>query len=162
MATSYQHAFELHGKENIPEHGILIVPNRLGFDELLHLEKFFSERNVVFMIEKNMVYDPLLHAHLDKDDVSAMEFTCDEDSAAAFKKELHTCLAAGDATRKISILEAPRPNRKIGFQGIPVISSRGSGFQGEGFCKGNCEGLENRFSRALLFDLDRFQRIRFL
>ncbi|MDF1752577.1 MAG: AMP-binding protein [Verrucomicrobiales bacterium] len=128
MAKANQHNFELHGKENIPEHGILIVPNRLGFDELLHLEKFFSDRKVVFLIEKGMAYDPLLHAHLEKADVSALEFACDDESAASFKKELHRCLAADEMVVFVPGQSRTRPGQTIAIPSriLKFVTSTGA------------------------------------
>jgi 1-acyl-sn-glycerol-3-phosphate acyltransferase len=76
---------ELHGVENIPEGGILVIANRLSFEDLLHLEKQLSGRNLVYLIERGLDYDPLMQAHLNKDDVEALEFSSDEASANVFK-----------------------------------------------------------------------------
>jgi acyl-[acyl-carrier-protein]-phospholipid O-acyltransferase / long-chain-fatty-acid--[acyl-carrier-protein] ligase len=108
-----EHAFELHGKENIPDHGILIIPNRLGFQALLHLDKFFSNRQVVYLIERGQGHDPLLRAHLDKEDVAAVEFTCSEEGSGAFKKELHLCLAADKLVVFVPGLSRCRPGQTI-------------------------------------------------
>ncbi len=113
MARLKEHAFELHGKDNIPGHGTLIIPNRLGFQVLLHLDKFFSNRQIVYLIERGMVYDPLLRAHLEKDDVSALEFTCSEEGNAAFKKELHLCLAADKLVVFVPGLSRCRPGQTV-------------------------------------------------
>ncbi|MDF1823402.1 MAG: AMP-binding protein [Verrucomicrobiales bacterium] len=86
---------ELHGVENIPDDGVLVVTNRLSFEDLLHLEKLLEGRKLVYLIERGLDYDPLLQAHLDKVDVEAMEFSSDEASRDIFKKELHQCLADG-------------------------------------------------------------------
>ena len=91
------HSFELHGKGNIPEHGILIIPNRLGFDDLLHLEKILEGRRLIYLIEHGMEYNPLIHAHFDKDDVEALEFTCEEKSLEPLKGELQKCFSDDDS-----------------------------------------------------------------
>lgn len=86
---------ELHGEENIPDDGILVITNRLSFEDLLHLEKLLEGRKLVYLIERGLDYDPLLQAHLDKDDVAGLEFSSDDASRDIFKKELHQCLADG-------------------------------------------------------------------
>lgn len=86
---------ELHGEENIPDDGVLVITNRLSFEDLLHLEKLLEGRQLVYLIERGLDYDPLLQAHLDKDDVAALEFSSDEASRDIFKKELHQCLSDG-------------------------------------------------------------------
>lgn len=87
---------ELHGEGSIPEEGILLIANRMSFEVLLHLEKQLEGRKVVYLIERGLDYDPLLQAHLDKDDVDALEFSSGESSREVFKKELHQCIANGD------------------------------------------------------------------
>lgn len=92
MARSSQ-KLELHGEENIPDAGVLILANRLSFGDLLHLEKLLEGRNILYLIERDLDYSPLLRAHLDKVDVQALEFSCDESTRDAFKKELHQSIA---------------------------------------------------------------------
>ena len=69
---------ELHGEGQIPDDGILVITNRLSFEDLLHLEKLLEWRRLVYLIERGLDYDPLLQAHLDKADVEALEFSSDE------------------------------------------------------------------------------------
>ena len=40
---------ELHGEENIPKSGVLMIPNQLRFDDLLQLERLLEDRNVVYL-----------------------------------------------------------------------------------------------------------------
>lgn len=91
----HSNKLELHGEENIPEGGVLLIANRLSFEDLLHLEKRLEGRKLVYLIERGLDYDPLLHAHLEKDDTSAIEFECKEESREAFKKEVHQNIADG-------------------------------------------------------------------
>ncbi|MDF1813924.1 MAG: AMP-binding protein [Verrucomicrobiales bacterium] len=128
MSIPNQHELEVHGKEYVPDHGILIVPNRLGFDELLHLEKYFTGRKIVFLIEKGMVYDPLLHAHLEKDDVFAMEFSAEDDTEGTFKKELHKCLTADELVVFVPGLARYRPGHVIAIPSrvLKFVTSTGA------------------------------------
>jgi len=93
--ASHRDKLELHGESNISSGGTLIIPSRLAFQDLLHLEKRLSGRKLVFLIDRNLYYDPLLQAHLEKEDTHAVEFSSDEPSKAVFKKELHRYLSEG-------------------------------------------------------------------
>tara|TARA_R110000850_G_scaffold136245_7_gene257377 strand:+ start:1301 stop:3454 length:2154 start_codon:yes stop_codon:yes gene_type:complete len=93
--ASHSNKLELHGEERIPDSGILVIANRLSFEDLLHLEKQLSGRKLVYLIERDLDYDPLLQAHLDMPNVEAMEFSSDEASRDVFKKELHQSIADG-------------------------------------------------------------------
>ena len=84
---------ELHGEENIPDGGVLILPNRLPFGDLLNLEKLLEGRSILYLIERDLDYNPMLQAHLDKPDVHALEFSCDESTRDVFKRELHKSIA---------------------------------------------------------------------
>ena len=57
------------------------------------MEKLLEGRNILYLIERDLEYNPLLRAHLDKVDVHALEFSCDESTRDAFKKELHRSIA---------------------------------------------------------------------
>ena len=84
---------ELLGEDHIPSTGVLVIANRLSFEDLLHVEKQFSGRKLVYLTESSFEYDPVLRVHLDKPDVKAMEFSSDEKSSDAFKRELHDSLS---------------------------------------------------------------------
>lgn len=92
---SQRNPLELHGEANIPAGGILLIPNRLAFQDLLHLEKQLAGRKLVFLIDRCLDYDPLLQAHLEKEDTHGIEFSSEESLLAAFKTELHEALAEG-------------------------------------------------------------------
>jgi len=83
-----QSRLELHGEENIPRTGVLIVANRLSFEDVLHIEKLIAPRRIVFLIERGLQYDPLLQAHLEKADTEAVEFECAEGTRDAFRREI--------------------------------------------------------------------------
>tara|TARA_R110002096_G_scaffold84777_2_gene195521 strand:+ start:296 stop:2446 length:2151 start_codon:yes stop_codon:yes gene_type:complete len=93
--ASHNNKLELHGEGHIPDGGILVIANRLSFEDLLYLERELSGRKLVYLIERGLDYDPLMQAHLDKADVAAMEFSSGDASRDLFKKELHQCLADG-------------------------------------------------------------------
>ncbi len=81
--ASANSTFETHGEENIPAHGCLVVPNRLEYRDLRYLEKFFKDRKLVFLMEKDMSYDALLHNFLiESTDTESMEFSASEQQMA--------------------------------------------------------------------------------
>ncbi len=90
MATSSKSHLELIGDEHVPASGgMLVLPNHLDFQDLLHLEKQFGDRRLVFLIERGFEYDALLQAHLEKEDVEAIEFAAEESLLDTFKKQVH-------------------------------------------------------------------------
>ncbi|MCB1093412.1 MAG: 2-acyl-glycerophospho-ethanolamine acyltransferase, partial [Verrucomicrobiae bacterium] len=96
MPSSSSSRLELIGDEHIPASGgMLIIPNRLHFEDLLHLEKRFQGRSLIYLIERGMDYDPLLQAHLEKEDVEAIEFACEDSMLDAFKRQVHHSVEDG-------------------------------------------------------------------
>lgn len=110
---SQRNPLELHGEANIPAGGVLVVPNRLAFQDLLHLEKRFDGRKLVYLIDSSLDYDPLLQAHLEKEDTHAVEFSSDEASKAVFKKELHQYLAEGSVVLFVPGIAHTRPGQML-------------------------------------------------
>lgn len=111
---SLRDKLELHGESKIPDSGILIIANRLSFEDLLHLEKKIGDRELVYLIERGLDYDPLLQAHLEKDDTYALEFSSDEGTKAAFKKELHQYISDGKVVIFIPGVAHTRSGQVIG------------------------------------------------
>jgi len=131
MSSPNDDKLELHGEANIPQTGVLMIANRLSFDALLHLETRLAGRRVVYLVERGVDYDPQLQAHLDKEDVEALEFSADEASKDFFKSELHPCLSDGGVavfvpgkahTRKGQVIAVPSPVlRFLSGAGAPVL-----------------------------------------
>lgn len=104
---------EIHGASFIPQSGVLVVPNRLSFAALLHLEELIKPRRIVYLIEKALDYDPLLQAHLDKDSVEALEFCVSVTEVESFKRALHGHLAAGSLVVFIPGVARLRPGQAV-------------------------------------------------
>ncbi len=124
--------FELHGKENIPEKGALVIPSRLAFDDLSHLEKLFEGRRLIFLFEANMTHDTLIRAHLEKEGVEAWEMAVEEPASEALREKLRSCLSAEPAlivyvpgitkTRNGQIITIPRNHlARLVDLGLPVL-----------------------------------------
>ena len=81
-------------KERIPEHGVLVVPGRLDFDQLLEIESIFSKRRITWLIEESAHHDAAIRAHLEKSNSGAM-FSIADAAPEAAGKELKTYLDSG-------------------------------------------------------------------
>ncbi|MEM9281818.1 MAG: AMP-binding protein [Verrucomicrobiota bacterium] len=93
--ASKRNSLELHGEGRVPEKGVLLIPNRLSFEALLHLEKQLEGRDLVYLVEKGVEHDPLMDSHMNQDGTEVMRFSPDESAEEAFKKDLHQFLAEG-------------------------------------------------------------------
>ncbi len=81
-------------KERVPAHGVLVVPGRLDFDQLLEIESIFSKRRITWLIEESAHHDPAIRAHLEKSNSGAM-FSITDTAPEAAGKELKTYLDNG-------------------------------------------------------------------
>jgi len=126
--ASHRDKLELHGQESIPNSGVLIIANRLSFEDLLHLEQLLFGRSLVYLIERGLDYDPLMQAHLEKDDVQASEFSSDDASKSVFKKELHQFLVDGSVVVFIPGITHTGPGQVIGVpsQILKFLTSAGA------------------------------------
>ncbi len=84
------------GKEYLPEGGLLLIPNRLGMEDLILLENQLTGRNVAYLVKSGCQYSAAINAFLQKDEVQGLEFTCGDEHLEAFKREIQTCVAKGD------------------------------------------------------------------
>lgn len=79
----------MYGRDELPEAGVLLIPNRLSFRDMLMLERELGGSKIVYLIDRDSEYDDLLRAHLDKEGVEAIEFVCEDEHLDALKKEIH-------------------------------------------------------------------------
>ena len=79
---------EVHGKSNIPESGILVIPNQFAFRDLSHFEDLFAGRKIVYLIDHEMDYSSEFRKKLEAADAEAFEFSRDPSTTEAFKKQL--------------------------------------------------------------------------
>lgn len=70
-------------KERLPASGVLVIPGRLNFEQLLQLEKLFEGRVITWLVEESSHFDPLLRSHLEKSKSGAMYSAHDAAPAAA-------------------------------------------------------------------------------
>ncbi len=76
-------AVKILNQDRIPSTGCLVVPGRVEFHELLHLEQLFSGRTITWLIEEDSTLDPPLAAFLEKSGSGAVFSDDDADPAAA-------------------------------------------------------------------------------
>lgn len=81
-------------QERIPQHGVLVMPGRLDFDQLIELENIFSKRRIMWLIEENSHHDPTIRAHLEKSDSGAM-FSIADTAPEAVGNQLKSFLNDG-------------------------------------------------------------------
>jgi acyl-[acyl-carrier-protein]-phospholipid O-acyltransferase/long-chain-fatty-acid--[acyl-carrier-protein] ligase len=70
-------------KQRIPESGVLIIPGRLGFEQLLHLEKLLAGRQITWLVEEDSQHDTALRSYLEKSGSGAMFSAADAAPEAA-------------------------------------------------------------------------------
>ncbi len=93
-ATATHHA-TINGLENVPSVGVLIIPSRLGFSDLINLEKMLPGRELVYLIEHDAQFSAELKKHLHSDGVHALEIPPGPAKADALHREIQGAAAAG-------------------------------------------------------------------
>jgi acyl-[acyl-carrier-protein]-phospholipid O-acyltransferase/long-chain-fatty-acid--[acyl-carrier-protein] ligase len=81
-------------KDRIPAAGVLVIPGRLNFEQLLQLEQLFAGRKVTWLIEESAAHDPSLLAYLEKSGSGAM-FSAGDAAPAVAGEQLKPFLADG-------------------------------------------------------------------
>lgn len=85
-------AIQILHKERIPKTGVLVIPGRLDFQYLLHLERLFADRTITWLIEEHSHHEGPLRAFMEKSGTGAM-FTATDTAPAAAGKQLEPSLA---------------------------------------------------------------------
>ncbi|MBK1827145.1 AMP-binding protein [Haloferula rosea] len=70
-------------QDRIPSTGCLVVPGRVEFHELLHLQQLFSDRSITWLIEDSAPLDPMVQGFLEQSESGAAFSDSDSDPAAA-------------------------------------------------------------------------------
>lgn len=82
------------GEAYLPEGGFLLLPNRLSFSDLLHLEKHFEGKDITYVLDSDGTYDQLLAAHMQKADVTASSFSA-KGETSELRQNIHTAISRG-------------------------------------------------------------------
>ena len=110
---------EVIGAASVPSGGFVLIPNRLSYHELCLLEKVFGNREITYLVDQSHPYDPLLRAHLEKDDVEALAFQSDDADPSALSAALHPLLAKGRCPLVLDWRRAIGCCRQTFFPGAP-------------------------------------------
>lgn len=94
-SASPVNGLDVIGAGAIPSGGLVLLPNRLSFHELLGLESVLSERKLTYLVDSSHTYDPLLRAHLDKEETDALAFDALTSSPEDLKDAIHPLLGKG-------------------------------------------------------------------
>lgn len=86
---------EILGKQHIPTEGALVIPGRLDFHEMLHLEQLFTGRNITWLCEENVVLEDAVRNFLERDGVTAVAFSATDTDPAAIGDKLKEKLENG-------------------------------------------------------------------
>ncbi|HEX5790517.1 MAG TPA: AMP-binding protein [Luteolibacter sp.] len=84
-------SIKILNSERIPRSGVLVVPGRLDFEQLLVLEKQFSGRRITWLLEEQSHHDPLLLAYLEKSGSGAV-FSANDGNLASAGQQLRSYL----------------------------------------------------------------------
>lgn len=98
--------------ERIPSTGFLVIPGRLDFQQLLHLEKQLQGRQITYLIEENDFHDPALRNHMERSERGAM-FSINDKNPAAAGKELANFLKDNGILLFVPGRSAARPATPI-------------------------------------------------
>ena len=85
-------AIHIHFRERIPATGVLVIPGRLNFEQLLQLERLFADRKVTWLIEEHSTHDAVVRSYLEKSGSGAM-FSADDTAPASAGAQLQPYLA---------------------------------------------------------------------
>jgi acyl-[acyl-carrier-protein]-phospholipid O-acyltransferase/long-chain-fatty-acid--[acyl-carrier-protein] ligase len=80
--------------ERIPQSGVLVIPGRLDFQQLLHLEKQFAGRKITWLIEENAALEPQTRAYLERSGSGSM-FSAGDTAPESAGRELQNFLENG-------------------------------------------------------------------
>lgn len=80
--------------DRIPATGTLVIPGRLDFQHLLHLERQFQGRKITWLIEETAVHDAQTRAYLERSGSGSM-FSAADTAPAVAGQELATFLQNG-------------------------------------------------------------------
>lgn len=86
---------EILGKEHIPQEGALVIPGRLDFNEMLHLEQVFAGRKITWLCEEKVNLEPTVESYLEKEGTSAIAFSAEDPDPTSIGTTLKEHLANG-------------------------------------------------------------------
>ena len=79
----------IHGYEHVPAGGALVIPSQLNYHQLIQLEKLFSGRHLVYLVERGAGLEPQVKAHVHGEHVNALEIVPSATDVQALRQEIH-------------------------------------------------------------------------
>ena len=86
---------EILGQNIIPKEGVLVIPGRLDFNEMLNLEQIFSGRNITWLCEERVTLDNAVQSYLEREGTTAISFSASEDEPKTISDTLREPLSNG-------------------------------------------------------------------
>jgi acyl-[acyl-carrier-protein]-phospholipid O-acyltransferase / long-chain-fatty-acid--[acyl-carrier-protein] ligase len=86
------------GQQNVPSGGVLIIPSKLGYLDVLQLERILEGRSLMYLVAHGAALSPEVKAHLAQDHVHVQEFSPSASNIEALRKETQ------DAVKKNSVV----------------------------------------------------------
>jgi acyl-[acyl-carrier-protein]-phospholipid O-acyltransferase/long-chain-fatty-acid--[acyl-carrier-protein] ligase len=85
-------ATQILHQDRVPATGILVIPGRLNFEQLLQFERIFAGRKITWLVEEHSHHDPSLRSYLEKSGSGAM-FSANDAAPASAGSQLQPYLA---------------------------------------------------------------------
>ena len=95
MANRLADQFRVLHPERLSNRGVLVIPMRLAFDELLVLENHLKPREIVYLLEETAVLDAPLRSYLGKEGITTLQFNCRHTLPLDLGKELRRQMEEG-------------------------------------------------------------------
>lgn len=105
------------GADRIPPTGFLLIPGRLGFQELLAVTKMFHDRPITWLIEESAKLDPMVRDFLERSGKAGASFAADDDAPTAVGEALKGKLADRGILVFVNAPTIARPGEPIHIQG---------------------------------------------
>jgi acyl-[acyl-carrier-protein]-phospholipid O-acyltransferase/long-chain-fatty-acid--[acyl-carrier-protein] ligase len=123
-------AVQILHQDRIPESGCLVVPGRIDFHELLHLQRLFEGRAITWLIEENARLDPAVEGFLSHAE-NGTAFSDGDADPASVGEQLKSALESGGvlihvhgktATRAATPCHIPgKTLATLGAFGLPLL-----------------------------------------
>lgn len=121
----------LLGMQNLPAGGFMIVPNRMGYVDLLRLEGVLGDRGRIYIMEDEAGLNPQLKAYLEREHVTMLVIVPESTDVASYRTAVKEAVNVGSVViylpAEAATLTAPMttvPGAKLDFllkAEVPVV-----------------------------------------
>ncbi len=108
QSLSVTKGLRVFGEANLPDGGVLLLPNRLGHLGLQAMSECFSGRQLTYLVESSGDYDPQTKAFLDAAGIDAFSFDPASTDLEEVRKVVHSAVSKG---RVVVCVPAPTLSR---------------------------------------------------